>query len=73
MRKAHLQDVTDRLKQDYGYHLSDTYENPEYLKWVSQELFDSTYSTMLSSLEQKLDEFAYRKQVKKFLQVLENH
>ncbi len=62
--------VADRVYKKYHCYIPDCFEKPEYLKAVLKDLYGESYNEIVNSIEQKLDEFAYKKRVDAFLQVL---
>ena len=62
--------VTNRLYKKFHCYISDCFEKPEYLKAVLKERYGESYNEIINSIQQQLDEFAYKKRIKAFLQVL---
>lgn len=62
--------VVDRLNKKYSCYMPDCFEKPEYLKAVLKELYGESYDEIIRTIQQELDEFAYKKRIEEFLQVL---
>jgi len=62
--------VTDRLYKKYNCYIPDCFEKPEYLKAVLKELYGESYHEIINSVRQELGEFAYKKKMDTFIQVL---
>jgi len=62
--------VVNRLYKKYHCYIPDCFEKPEYLKVVLKELYGESYNEIINSIQQELSEFAYKKRIEIFLQVL---
>lgn len=65
-----LNEVTSRLYNDYKCYIPDCNDHPEYLKAVLQDLYGTSHTTIVKSIEKNLEEFAYQKPIGKFLTVI---
>ena len=68
--KPVYENVVDRLDKKYNCYIPDCFEKPEYLKVVLKELYGESYNEIINSVQKELDEFAYKKRIEEFLQVL---
>jgi len=62
--------VIHQLHKKFHCYLPDCYEHPEYLKEVLSELYGDSSRVIIDSIMKDLEEFSYKKQIEKFLQVL---
>jgi hypothetical protein len=62
--------VTNSIYKKYQSYIPDCYEHPEYLKKVLKDLYGNAYNVIVSSIEEQLSEFAYKKKMETFLTVL---
>ncbi len=62
--------VANSIYKKYQSYIPDCYEHPEYLKEVLKDLYGNAYNVIVSSIEEQLSEFAYKKKMEAFLTVL---
>ena len=62
--------VANSIYKKYKSYIPDCYEHPEYLKEVLKDLYGNSYNVIVSSIEEQLSEFAYKKKMETFLTVL---
>jgi len=62
--------VANSIYKKYQSYIPDCYEYPEYLKDVLKELYGNAYNVIVSSIEEQLSEFAYKKKIETLLTVL---
>lgn len=65
-----LNEVAGRLYNDYKCYIPDCNEHPEYLKAVLQDLYGASHVTIVQSIKENLEKFAYQKPIEKFLTVI---
>jgi hypothetical protein len=70
MGKPVYEKVANDIHKKYYCYLPDCYEHPEYLKEVLKDLYGNAYEIIVSSIEEQLSEFAYKKKMDLFLTVL---
>ena len=70
MGKPVYEKVANRIYKKYQSYIPDCYDHPEYLKEVLKDLYGNAYNVIVSSIEEQLSEFAYKKTMEKFLTVL---
>jgi len=70
MGKPVYEKVVNRIYKKYQSYIPDCYEHPEYLKEVLKDLYGNAYDVIVSSIEEQLNEFAYKKKMETFLTVL---
>ena len=70
MGKPVYEKVANNIHKKYHCHLPHCYEHPEYLKEVLKDLYGNAYTVIVSSIEEQLSEFAYKKKIDMFLTVL---
>lgn len=68
-----LELVTIRLKQDYQCEISDCTKYPKYLKETLLDLFGNSYSDILQSIQETLQETTMEQPLMGFLTVLDDH
>ena len=68
--KSTYDKVVDILNKKYNCYVPDCFEKPEYLRAVLKELCGESYNEIINSIQHELDEFAYKKRIDAFLQVL---
>jgi hypothetical protein len=68
--KPAYETVSHALYKKYRCYIPDCYEKPEYLREVLKDLFGESYKEIISTIEEQLEEFSYKKKIKTFLQVL---
>ena len=71
MGKPVYDTVVDRLYKKYHCYIPDCFEKPEYLKDVLKDMYGPSYHAIINSIEKQLYEFAYKKRIETFLQVLQ--
>jgi len=62
--------VVKSMYKKYQSYIPDCYEHPEYLKEVLKDLYGNAYNVIVSSIEEQLYEFSYKKQMGTFLTIL---
>ena len=62
--------VLEMLNSKYHCYLPDCYEHPEYLSKVLKVLFGNAGDTIVESIRMQLEEFAYKKPMARFLEVI---
>lgn len=62
-----LEQVYNELYSKYHCHLSDCYENPEYLRSVLKGIFGNSYQVIIESIEKNLEEHSSFKPIEEFL------
>jgi hypothetical protein len=70
MGKPVYDNVAKSLYEKYHCNLPDCFKKPEYLKAVLKDLYEESYDEIIHSIKQDLGEFAYKKNMKTFMQVL---
>ncbi|HJT10920.1 MAG TPA: hypothetical protein VJ771_09095 [Candidatus Nitrosotalea sp.] len=65
--------VVKLLKHDYNCHILNCYKHPEYLNTVLSKLEDKTRYRIIKIIKEELGEYAYIKQISKFLYALRNN
>ncbi|MDH2908316.1 MAG: hypothetical protein PXX83_09515 [Candidatus Nitrosotalea sp.] len=65
-----LQRVSNRLFEIYHSHLSDCYDNPEYLREVLKDVFGESNTVIVDAIKTRLQSVSYHKQVEVFLSKL---
>ena len=70
MGKPVYEKVANTIQEKYYCYIPDCYEHPEYLKDVLKDLYGNAYTEIVSSIEEQLSEFAYKKKIDAFLTVL---
>lgn len=71
MEEPAYEKVVCMLNEKYHCLLSDCLEKPQYLKAVLKEVHRGSYNEIVNSIREKLKDITYNKEVKEFLQVLE--
>ncbi|MDE1813848.1 MAG: hypothetical protein KGI05_04185 [Thaumarchaeota archaeon] len=62
-----LEKVSDRLFEIYRSHLSDCYDNPEYLREVLKETFGDSHVRIVGAIKAHLQSVSHHKQIEVFL------
>ncbi|HJT10334.1 MAG TPA: hypothetical protein VJ771_06065 [Candidatus Nitrosotalea sp.] len=62
-----LEKVSNRLFEIYHSHLSDCYDNPEYLREVLKDTFGDSYVKIVKAIKTYLENVSYHKQIEVFL------
>lgn len=62
-----LEKVSDRLFEIYRSHLSDCYDNPEYLREVLKETFGDSHIRIVNAIKIHLQSVSHHKQIEVFL------
>ena len=70
MGKPVHQKVIERLYEEYHCHISDCYEHPEYLNEILKKLYGNAHDVIVKSINKELEEFSYKKPIKRFLEVI---
>ncbi len=64
--------ITMMLQKDYNCSIEDSYENPEFLKQVLQDLLGDSYNDVINSLKENIKNISSHKSTENFLDVLTN-
>ena len=62
-----LEKVSDRLFEVYRSHLSDCYDNPEYLREVLKDTFGDSHVIIIDAIKARLESVSHHKQIAVFL------
>lgn len=65
-----LNQVSKLLMDKYGCDIMDCYEKPYMLSEVLRYLFGDSYTKLIKSINDKLEEFSYQKPIQNFIQEL---
>ena len=68
--KPTYEKVSNMLHKNYHCYIPDCYEHPEYLDETLKKIFGSAHRVIVESIHAQLEEFAYKKPVERFLQVI---
>ncbi len=60
--------VESQLHEKYQCSIIDCYDNPQYLNAVLREVFDKSYSDIIRSIEEFLNEFRYEYLIERFIE-----
>lgn len=63
--------VVKTLKDDYGCHIPDCYDHPEYLKRVLSDLYGNAHIAIIVSIKNSLQEFSQQEPIGRFISILE--
>jgi hypothetical protein len=66
-----LEKVGNRLFEIYRSHLSDCYDNPEYLREVLKDTFGDSHIKIIKAIKIHLESVSHHKQIEAFLVKLE--
>ncbi len=62
-----LERVSNRLFEIYRSHLSDCYDNPEYLREVLKDIFGESHTKIVETIKTNLVSVSHHKQIEVFL------
>ena len=68
--KPALDQVSNRLYEEYHCYLGDCYDHPEYLANVLKNLFGKSHTVIVESIRKELSDFVEHKPIEKFLKVI---
>ena len=68
--KPAYEKVSNMLHKNYHCYIPDCYEHPEYLNETLKKIYGNAYSVIVEAIHKQLEEFAYKKPVERFLQVI---
>lgn len=63
--------ITKYLTKNHNCYLPDCLENPEYLKNALTNLYDKSYNDITSQIKERLRDFTYHEDIKRFVDGLE--
>ena len=68
--KLTLENVSDKLKEEYSSSFTDCLENPHYLHRILKDYYGNSYIEIINSIEKKLKNFKENECIHHFLKVM---
>ena len=70
MGKPVFDTFTKKLYKNYNCYIPDCSDHPEYLNQILNEMYGSSYKTIVNKITDRLAEFSYQKSVTEFIKVI---